>query len=146
MNFVSCLTLPLILATVGCQSPQPTPFAPLSARLEPIPGSAAQYFVLANTSGQELHNFHYSAYLYNALLRRPPSVRRLPIRQFVGSGSSLRAGQVMRFKPFDMEIQDSIVELITRVQVVGHCDEGRFRQEWINTESGELRPAGTSLR
>jgi len=52
----------------------------------------------------------------------------------------------MRFKPYDMEIQDPIVELITRVQVVGHCDEGHFRQEWMNTESGGLRPVGTSLR
>ena len=50
----------------------------------------------------------------------------------------------MRFRPFDKEIQDPIVELITRIQVVGHCDEGHFRQEWINTESGELRPVGIS--
>jgi hypothetical protein len=138
--------LPLILATVGCQSPKPTPFAPLSARLEPVPGSAAQYFVLTNTSGQELHNFRYSAYLYSELLRRHPFVRSVPIRQFVASGSSLRAGQVMRFRPVDMEIQDPVVQPITRVQVVGHCDEGHFRQEWMNTESGELRLVGTSLR
>src|SRR5437899_3788145 len=135
MNLVSCLTLPLVLATVGCQSLKPTPFAPLSARLEPVPGSAAKYFVLTNTSGQELHNFRYSAYLYSELLRRHPFVRRLPVRQWVASGSSLKAGQVMRFKPFDKEIQDPIVEPITRVQVVGHCDEGHFRQDWLNTES-----------
>ena len=52
----------------------------------------------------------------------------------------------MRFKPFYKEIQDPIVEPITRVQVVGHCDEGHFRQEWMNTGSGELRPVDPSLR
>jgi len=52
----------------------------------------------------------------------------------------------MRFRPVDKEIQDPLVQPVTRVLVVGHCDQGRFRQEWMNTESGELRPVGTNLR
>jgi len=146
MRIALSLTLALILATVGCQAPKSVPFAPLSARLEPVPGSAALYFVVINTSGQELHNYRYSAYLYSELLRRHPFARKLPIRQYVGSGYNLGRSQIMRFRRLDKNIEDPIVEAITRVQIVGHCDEGHFRQEWTTTESGELRPVETNLR
>jgi len=52
----------------------------------------------------------------------------------------------MRFRPVDKEIQDPLIQPITRVLIVGHCDEGHFRQEWTTTGSGELRAVGTNLR
>jgi len=121
---------------------KPTSFAPFSARLEPVPRSGVQYLVLVNSSGRELHNYSFSAYLYSELLRRNPLVRNVPFRQYAGSGATLPSGQVMRFKPIDKDIEDPIVPAVTRVQVVGHCDEGHFRQQWVNTDSGELRPIG----
>src|ERR1035437_10719530 len=39
----------------GCESLQDTSFAPLDARLEPIPGGGAQHFVVVNTSRSEEH-------------------------------------------------------------------------------------------
>src|SRR5437868_6096318 len=108
MKLILCLTLALILATPACHTPKASAFAPLSARLEPAPGGAAQYFVLTNSSGQELHNFRCSVYAYSELLRRHPFVRRVPIRQFIVSDCRIKIGQVMRFRPHDKLIQDSI--------------------------------------
>jgi hypothetical protein len=134
--------LTLVVAAIGCQTSGSSRFAPFSAKLESIRGSPAQYFFVVNTSGQELHNYKYTAYLYSELLRRDPLVRNLPIRKDIASGSRLRPGQVMRFRSFDKAIQDPLVQPITRVLIVGHCDEGRFRQQWMTTISGELRPVG----
>src|SRR3954466_7089149 len=92
------LTLGLALVAVGCQAPKHSSFSPFSAHLESIPGSAAQYLVLINTSGRDLHNFRYSAYLYSELIPHHPLARNRPFKQLLGSGHTLASGQVMRFR------------------------------------------------
>ena len=142
MRIFLYFALAVALAATGCQTSGSSKFTPFSAKLESVQGGGAQYFVIINTSGQELHNFSYTAYLYSELLRRHPAVRNLPIRPDLASGSRLKPGQVMRFRSYDKGIQDPLVQPITRVLIVGHCDEGKFRQEWMTTTSGELRPVG----
>lgn len=55
----------------GCESLQDTSFAPLGAKLEPIPGGGAHYFVAVNTSGQTLHNIHFEVVIWSGRVITP---------------------------------------------------------------------------
>jgi hypothetical protein len=130
------LSLPLLL--LGCQTYQPTAFAPLDARLEPTPFGGARYFVLVNTSCKDLHNVSRSVYVWNnqnVLLERRYTRRLYLNRELLSSGA------VVRTHGFANPTEEPLVEPITGVEVVGHCDEGSFRESWINNGSEELRPA-----
>ena len=133
-----CLGLALL---AGCLAPEYTSFAPLDARIEPVPSGGARYFIVVNTSGRELHNVSCSAYMWNDCAPNP--IRRAsPIYKFEGSLLEWEPGSAMRFRPLDMGIETPIVEHVSRVEIVGHCDEGHFRQRWQDTKSGQLRPVG----
>jgi hypothetical protein len=113
----------------GCQTAlEQTSFAPLEARLEPVPDGGAQYFVLVNTSGRELQNFSYSAYIYNENGQNATK-RNRPVYEFQGSGAKWGPGLARRFYDRRMRGQQlPITHPITKVVIVGHCDEGPFRQ------------------
>src|SRR5438477_1606346 len=96
------LRSPLVLGLAlvsGCQTSKYTSFAPFSARLEHVPGGGAERFVLMNTSGLELHNYHYTAYVWTDSHLRHPIDRQMPISSFRDSGSKLVADKPIRFKP-----------------------------------------------
>ena len=141
MRFVRLAVFQVVVVLMGCQGPQYTSFAPVNARLEPVPGGGAQYFLLINTSGRELHNVSLSAYLWDEHTESLIS-RQQPCRRYEGSGSSWPAGKAQRFRPLGMHVEDPITQPVTRAEVVGHCDEGYFRQAWVGTESGQLQPVG----
>jgi hypothetical protein len=131
----------------GCESLQDTSFAPLEARLEAISGGGAQCFVVVNTSGQTLHNFRFGAYMWNdhtlTFTENDPSSlpNRLPVMtyKFMGSGSQWEPGRVQRFRDLALGDEIKILKPVSRVQIVGSCDEGRFREDWQITGSGQLR-------
>jgi hypothetical protein len=127
------------LLLMGCQTSQYTSFAPLDAKLEPVPNGGARYFVLVNTTGQDLHNFSFSAYLWNDDDWNPIRQQR-PVKHYTASGARLEAGKAVRFQSWGMGIEDPILVPVSRVEVVGQCDEGHIRQAWQNNESGQLRP------
>ena len=136
----------------GCESLQDTSFAPLDARLEPIPGGGAQHFVVVNTSGQVLHNFRFRAYMWDDRAitytagNNSPLPKRLPAMTYtsMGSGSEWEPGQVRRFRDRDLNSEIAILKPVSRVQIVGSCDEGRFREDWQITGSGQLQRIGRS--
>jgi hypothetical protein len=136
----------------GCESLQDTSFAPLDARLEPIPGGGAQHFIVVNTSGQVLHNFRFRAYMWDDRAitytagNNSPFPKRLPAMTytFMGSGSQWEPGHVQRFRDRDLNSEISILKPVSRVQIVGRCDEGRFREDWRITGSGQLQQIGRS--
>ena len=113
----------------GCQTAtQQTSFAPIEPRLESIPGGGAQYFVLVNTSGKDLHNVSFSAYLYNEDEQNPVK-RGKWVYEFQGSGATWGLGIAKRFRDRRMRGEQlPITKPVTKVEVVGHCDEGHFRQ------------------
>ena len=132
----------------GCESLKDTSFAPLEARLEPISGGGAQHFVLINTSGQKLHNFRFGAYMwddhalaftgndpFSSLPNRLPAITY----RFMGSGPQWEPGQVQRFKDRDLGGEIKILKPVSRLQIVGSCDEGRFREDWQVTGPGQLQ-------
>src|SRR2546425_993922 len=84
--------LALVAVGSGCQTFKYTSFTPLDARLEPGLGGGALYFVLVNTSGRPLHNYSFSAYLWNEHDQRA-RLRKRPVRRYLGSGSELGAGK-----------------------------------------------------
>jgi hypothetical protein len=136
----------------GCESLQDTSFAPLDARLEPIPGGGAQYLVMVNTSGQTLHHFRFRAYMWDdhtitytagdnsAFPKRLPAMTYT----FMGSSSQWDPGQTQRFMDRELHGEIKILKPVSRVQIVGRCDEGRFREDWQITGSGQLHPMGRS--
>jgi hypothetical protein len=134
----------------GCETLQDTSFAPIDARLEPIPGGGAQYFVMVNTSGQTLHNVRFRAYMWDdraitytagnnfAFPQRLPAMTYT----FMGSGSEWNPGQMQRFRDRDLGSEIKILKPVFRVQIVGNCDEGRFREDWRITGAGQLQRIG----
>ncbi len=135
--------LALVVTMTGCQSVKPTAFRPLEAKLEPVSGGVADYFVLVNASGHELRNYHLSAYLWtdrdrNALRQNQP------FRHCFASGASWAAGGVLHFRVWEQFVQAPVIVPLSKIEVVGHCDEGSFCQFWKATESGQLVAAGTS--
>jgi hypothetical protein len=138
----------------GCESLQDTSFAPLGARLEPIPGGGAQSFVMVNTSGQTLHHFRFRAYMWDdhTITYTPddnsPFPKLLPAMTytFMGSGSQWEPGQGQRFRDRDLGGEIKILKPVSRVQIVGSCDEGHFREDWQITGSGQLQPMGRKVK
>jgi len=136
----------------GCKSLQDTTFAPLDCKLERIPGESAQYVVVINTSGQTLHHIHFWGDMWYAnavtyIGNDPDSIPvRLPAMSYSlrGTDVQLEPGQVARFKrdlsPNSAEC--SIVYPVSRVQIAGSCDEGRFREDWQINGAGQLQPIG----
>jgi hypothetical protein len=139
-----------LAALTGCKSLQNTSFAPLDARLEPIPGGGAQGFVVINTSGQVLHNYRFRAYMWDdrAITYTAGNNSSLPSRlpamtyTFMGSGFEWDPGRMQRFRDRDLGSEIKILLPVSRVQIVGSCDEGRFREDWQITGSGQLQPMG----
>src|SRR5260370_1736731 len=86
-----------VLALLGCQGPQYTSFAPVTAELLPIPGGGAKYFVMLNTSGRTLHNFNASAYLWDERSESPIS-RQRPFKRYFGSGPACPSRQIASFR------------------------------------------------
>jgi hypothetical protein len=139
----------------GCESLQDTSFAPLDARLEPIPAGGADYFVVVNTSGQTLHNVRFWVDLWNdyymTYTGNDPAT--IPIRrptltyQCMGSTSELKPGQVVRFRLYlRVGPEGPVLIPVSRVQIAGSCDEERFREDWQVTRSGQLQPVGAGPR
>ncbi len=136
MNAIQTLIPALALGLLGCQTL--TSFAPLDARLDPVPGGGARYLVVINRSGQELHNCKFSVYVWNDL---NPQIRRITTREGLISLQKLGPNEECRFYAWGKGIQAPIVERVSGVDIVGHCDEGRFRQTWLITDSDQLKPA-----
>jgi hypothetical protein len=129
------------LALTGCQGLKPTAFAPLDARLEPVPGGGARYLVLVNTSDKDLHNCSFSVYAWNERQQNPVAAAS-PLGSGQGSIRLWQAGEAGRFNERGKGIQFPFNTLVTKLQLVGHCDEGPIRQVWRLEESGELGRAG----
>lgn len=133
------LLLVLVLTFTGCRSLEPTAFAPFEARLDPVPGGGAYRFVLVNTSGKELHNLWFTAESWDNhdhWLDLPSNKNY----RWWGKHDRLGPGKELRFKDFFMGIEGGVVKPISRVVLMGHCDEGKFTQSWRNTGDGHLQP------
>jgi hypothetical protein len=137
----------------GCQSLESTSFAPITARLETIPGGGAQHLVVVNTSGQVLHHYWFRAYMWddNALVygvgHHPDIPRRMSEMtcSFIGSGEQWEPNEVIRFKDFRVQDKEGTIYFpVSRVQIVGRCDEGRFRENLAITPSGQLQLEGAA--
>jgi len=131
-SFISCL----VLLLVGCQTSQVTSFAPLDARLEPIPGGGGQYLVLVNTSGRDMRNCSGSIYVW--VDRSSYEIRRNPGHSYF-SGPLIKTGQAVRIRGWATTVEAPITRRVTKVEIVAHCDEGYFREVWLNTDSHQLQ-------
>ena len=139
----------------GCQSLQYTTFAPVEARLESIPGGGAQHLVVVNTSGRVLNNCRFRAYMWDD---RAPTYVASPNANFpkylpkmtytyIASESRWETNGTIRFKDFNLRGMEGIVLFpVSRLQIVGRCDEGRFREDWQTGPSGQLQLVGPAAR
>ena len=139
MKILPVLLLGLALAS-GCQTTPYTSFAPLSAKLEHVPGGVAEHFRLVNSSGYELHNFKFTTYLWSDSPLRRPTDRGTPMKSYFAAGSKLAAGGRVRFQGLRNNMEDPILLHVSFVEVDGHCGEVHFRQGWRNTDSTGLQP------
>jgi hypothetical protein len=139
----------------GCQGLQPTSFAPIEPRLETIPGGGAQRLVAVNTSGQALHHYRFRGYLWNdqavfySAGQAPNVPRRMPAMTYscVGSGERWETNRVIRFMEFNIRDKEGTIFFpVSRVQIMGRCNEGTFREYWEINPSGQLQLAGTNSR
>jgi hypothetical protein len=92
--------------------------------------------VCVNTSGKDLHNVSGSVYLWshwNWLLEKNYTGR------MVLSVPRWEAGEAMRAYEFADPREARLTEKISGVEVVGHCDEGHFRESWVNTDNDQLQ-------
>ena len=137
----------------GCQSLQPTSFAPLEVRLETIPGGGAQHLTAINTSGQALHHYWVRIYIWNDQTlffeggQGANATRRFPAMTYTctASGDRWDPNQIMRFKDFNIrDTEGTIFFPVSRLQIVGRCDEGRFREYWEVSPSGQLQLVSTN--
>jgi len=143
MKLVQALAFTFLLVATGCQSPSYTSFAPLDARLEPIPTKNSRYLVVINSSGMMLHNLTFSSYLWTDEGRHRQHGERM-LGRGMGSLAELPPGQAIRFHEHGKSIELAMAHPVSKVEVFGHCDEGNFRQAWVKTESGELRRVAPS--
>jgi hypothetical protein len=146
LGFNRCLQMILLgscVAITGCQGLKPTSFSPFDARLEPVPGGGTKYLVLVNVSNQDLHNWSFSAYLWNER-QSNPIVAGNPHCYAQGSGRLWKAGTGVRIRQQGTGVELPINKAVTKVQLVGHCDEGAFRQVWAGAESDVLRRLGAT--
>jgi hypothetical protein len=132
----SLLILTMLLT--GCKTPAYTSFAPFDARLESVPNSVAKYLVFVNISEQELHNFSFSAYLWDDHSEDRFRSGR-PIQRYMGSGARLMPGQMIRFHPQGLGIEAPLQQNVSRLEIIGHSREGDFRELWRSTPSGNLQ-------
>jgi hypothetical protein len=135
MNVLRLLLLLPVLA--GCQSTKYTEFKPVNAWLEPAGNGAVRHLVLVNASGQDLHNVTLSAYLWGRNFGA--NSMNVPYGTH-GSYANWAAGEESRAHMLGMGVEVSLSEGVAKLEVVGHCDEGYFRQGWTATESGFLQP------
>ncbi len=140
MNVNLSLIVGCVFLLAGCQAPGRYPsFAPLTPRLEAAPFGGAKYLVCVNTSGQELHNVSGSVYLWNQASWEFPRRRQFTHHLYF-SCLSWQAGQVIRGRHFASTMEEPISEAVSGVEIVGHCDEGPFRESWVNTDNELLQP------
>ena len=102
-----------------------------------MPGGGARYLVITNISHNTLHNCTFSAYVWN---NKNMQMRPVYTRHDYGSTPMLLPGQSCRFHAPGRTIEEPINERVSGVEIVGHCDEGYFRQGWSITENDQLRP------
>lgn len=128
------------VALAGCQTPSTQKLAPLRTEVEHVPGGGARYLVLINGSSQDLHHCTFSAFLSDA--HDPnPLLRLQPFARCSGTKNLWRSGEETRFECPDSHMEFPIIQSLGRVEVVGHCDEGSFRQSWrITASRDEPRP------
>jgi hypothetical protein len=136
----------------GCQTYHGTKFAPLEPRLDSAGYGGAQSMALVNSSAQALHNVRFRAYMWgrSQLTESPQqpymltSASGLPQRvpaltyTFIGSAGKLDPGQVIRFTNGNTGGESRILQPVTKIQIVGSCDEGEFRETWVSGKQGEL--------
>jgi len=135
----------------GCQNLQYTAFAPVEARIESVPSRGAQYLVVVNASGQVLHNCHFRAYVWydrtptyvagpnNCFPKYFPRVTYT----FTASESRWETNGMMHFGEFHLRSKEMVILFpVSRVQIIGQCDEGRFREDWEADPSGRLQLIG----
>lgn len=139
-----------LMVFTGCNTLRDTTFAPVDVRLEPGNAGGAQHVVLVNTSGQELHNFTFRGSVWgdSSLTYTGDPFDTLPQRvpaetyTFTGSGGKWEPGQAVHLRERDLGIEGRILRPVTRVQIVGHCDEGSFREDWHMTRAGQWQRIG----
>jgi hypothetical protein len=128
----------------GCESFQDTTFAPIKAVLEPVTGGA-QHFVVVNSSDQILHNYYFRVYMWddhNLFYTWGDTPRRRPAMTytFTSSGTKWEPGEEQRFRDWKMPSEMFILKPVSRVEIVGSCDEGQFRENWQINATGQLEP------
>jgi hypothetical protein len=129
-----------LVGALGCQTTPEKAFRPVEVQLETASGGA-QYLIVRNSSGQELHNYRFSVHLWS---EHSPHLgwKERPFGRYDASGSSWAPGKVLRFRMFYSSMENPITEPISRVEVVGHCEQGHFRQSWVAKDFGQLHPSG----
>lgn len=147
--------LGLVLLT-GCQTFHDTEFSPIEARLDTKLNGSSQHFVLINSSGQTLHHYRFAAYMWGESLMTTEGDEwaTLPLRNqdpdqertynCEGSGEQWEPGQVFHFKDSRYSGEGKILQPISKVQIVGSCDEGTFREDWRINRSGQLEQVGVA--
>jgi len=138
MKLESWLVAGLILGAAGCKTVTKTAFSPLEVKLETAAGGA-KYLLVGNNSGQELHNYGFSVHIWS---EHSPRRRwnAKPFGRYDASGASWAVGKTLHFRALQSDMENPITEPISRVEVVGHCDMGHFRQTWVANEFGQLLP------
>jgi hypothetical protein len=150
--FRACMAAFLGVALLtGCQAVHDIGFSPIEPRLNPAHAGGAKYFVLVNSSGQTLHHFSFRAYMWgdSAMTYAGDPVAALPQRAqqqtytFQGSGSQWEVGQGIHFRDRRFGGEGKILWPISKIQIVGSCDEGSFREDWQINSAGRLEQVGT---
>jgi hypothetical protein len=151
MNFKTLLPgLVGLMILTGCNTLQDTTFAPVDVQLESDLRGGEQHIILVNASGQELHHFTFRGSVWgdSPLTYTGDPLGTLPQHvpnetyTFNGSGGKWEPGQALHFRERDLGIEGRVLRPVTRVQIVGHCDEGSFREDWQMTRSGQLQRIG----
>ena len=139
MNSTKALLGLLVLSMVGCKSPQFTSSAPFEANLEREANQGSHYLRLTNVSGHDLHNYTLSVYAWNVYMDHP-MYRHEPFLKAFGDDSVLKSGEKLRITSFGESLEEGVDQSITRVEGVGHCNEGKFRQGWIVDHCWKVHP------
>ncbi len=135
------LVIAMVLCVLGCRSTKDPSFAPLDAEFELVPGGGARYLVLTNSGGHDLHNLKLSIHIWNNV---NSDMMRDYTHHIFGSVASLAPQETMRVQRLGSNLELPILERVTRIEVVGKCDEGFFRQTWDQTGSNYLQPVGAN--
>ena len=136
----------------GCQTFEDTQFAPLEPRLGRFKGGGMQYIVLVNTSGKELNNVSIHANMWgeNDLVETrstfggtglPDRDTPHPFYLVWGSDSKISPGEVIHFRDRYLGGESIFIRLVYKVQIIGKCDEGRFRETWVIGNTNQFRLA-----